>query len=232
MTPIFTVVVLCWALTAPPLLAQMPSFAEREVMYFRYLELRSLIEGGSVEPHWIADGNSFWYAEGAPENTVIYKVDPEANTKTELFETERLRAALTKALGHEPPYRSLPFDRFSFEGRGERSVRFTVEGKEFVLDLGSYSISQSEAPGVGERERARLTPQPDAGEILSPDGQWFAGVDGYNLRLRSTTDGRRSQRTESRATSGSWATGRRAGCSWPPSSTIVATSASTRSFTG
>ena len=71
MTSNFVVAVLCLALTAPPLLAQMPSLAEREAMYFRYLEPGTLIEGGSVEPHWMADGNSFWYAEGSPENTVI-----------------------------------------------------------------------------------------------------------------------------------------------------------------
>ena len=44
MTRIFPVAVLCLALTAPPLLAQVPSFAEREAMYLRYLELATLIE--------------------------------------------------------------------------------------------------------------------------------------------------------------------------------------------
>ncbi len=128
-TPIFPVAVLCLALTATPLPAQMPSFAEREAMYLRYLELGTLIEGGSVEPHWMADGNSFWYAEGPPENTIIYKVDPERNTRTELFDTERLREVVAKALDHELPYQGLPFGRFSFEGHEERSVRFTVVGE-------------------------------------------------------------------------------------------------------
>ena len=39
----------------------------------------------------MADGSRFWYAEGAPDNTVIYKVDPKANTKTPMFDTARLR---------------------------------------------------------------------------------------------------------------------------------------------
>ena len=28
-------------------------------MYDRYLEFAQLIKGGTVEPHWMADGNSF-----------------------------------------------------------------------------------------------------------------------------------------------------------------------------
>ena len=60
-------------------------------MYYRYLEFPSYVKGGAIEPHWMADGSSFWYAEGAPDNTVIYKVDPKANTKTPMFDTARLR---------------------------------------------------------------------------------------------------------------------------------------------
>ena len=82
--------------------AQETEQSEREAMYYRYLEFASYVKGGSVEPHWMADGSSFWYAEGAPENTVIYKVDPKANTKTELFDTARLRQAVTPLLDHEP----------------------------------------------------------------------------------------------------------------------------------
>ncbi len=78
-------------------------------MYYRYMEFASYVKGGSVEPHWMADGSSFWYAEGAPANTIIWKVDPKTNTKTPLFDTERLRQALTPTLGHEPPYKRLPF---------------------------------------------------------------------------------------------------------------------------
>ncbi len=88
-----------------PVNAQPKDQSEREAMYYRYLEFPSYVKGGSIEPHWMADGSSFWYAEGAPTNTVIWKVDPKANTKTPLFDTARLRQALTPLLGHQPPYR-------------------------------------------------------------------------------------------------------------------------------
>ena len=87
-----TVFILCLghAIAAPPLRAQEVEQSEREAMYYRYLEFVSYVKGGLIdlnenrylEPHWMADGSSFWYAEGAPANTVIFKIDPEANTKT------------------------------------------------------------------------------------------------------------------------------------------------------
>ncbi len=96
-------------LITPPVNAQPKDHSEHEAMYHRYLEFASYMQGGSIDPHWMADGSSFWYAEGAPADTAIYKVDPKANTKTPLFDTERLRQALTPLLGHQPPYQGLPF---------------------------------------------------------------------------------------------------------------------------
>ncbi len=168
-----------------------------EAMYNRYLEFASYIKGGSIEPHWMADGSSFWYAEGGPGNTVIYKVDPEANTKTLLFDTARLRAALAFESRHEPPHEGLPFKEFSFVD-GEESIRFNVEEKQFVLQLTTYSITTS--PPLPENERRRLVPQlthkavygwPDVDvlEVLSPDRRRFAGIRDHNLWLRSAQDG-------------------------------------------
>ncbi len=49
---------------APLVLAQEATQSDREVMYHRYMEFSSYVKGGSIEPHWMADGSSFWYAEG------------------------------------------------------------------------------------------------------------------------------------------------------------------------
>ena len=37
----------------------------REKMYRRYLEFPSYVNGGKVEPHWMADGSSFWCEDQA-----------------------------------------------------------------------------------------------------------------------------------------------------------------------
>ncbi len=177
--------------------------AEREAMYYRYREFPSLVKGGSIEPHWMADGSSFWYAEGAPANTVIYKVDPKANTKEPLFETARLRQALKPLLGHESPYKGLPFEEFTFVDEGETAVKFTVEGKDFILQLHTYTISRG--PAVSEEEKSRMVPRviweaipsyrDTVREVMSPDHRWIATLKDHNLWLRSTSDGRYVQLT-------------------------------------
>ena len=84
---------------AAPALAQVLAKPDPDSLHEAYLSITSLVKGGSVQPHWMQDGSSFWYAEGAPESTIIYKVDPEANTQGVLIDPERLRTALTPLVG-------------------------------------------------------------------------------------------------------------------------------------
>ncbi len=185
----------------------------RQEMYERYLDFPSLIKGASARPHWLADGRGFWYAEGAPDRTVIFKVDPAANQKIPLFDVDRLRQALAPVLGHEPPYEGLPFESFTFAD-DERSARFVVEDREFELRLANYEI---EALPAGSRtDQERLTPQlvrrafptteADLYELPSPDGNWFVRDQDHNLWLRSTEDGRLAQLTSDGEELDAWST--------------------------
>lgn len=207
-------------LFAPGILAQEAGDAERQAMYRRYAEFASSLRGGLVEAHWMADGSSFWYAEGVPSNTVIWKVDPQANTKAPLFDVGRLRRALAVALGHEPLPKGLPFSDFVFLD-GETAVKFRVENKEFVLALGDYAITQS--PG-GPREANVGT--------VSPDGRWFARVQAASssffgspamlgdVWLRSVDNGENVQLTADGVDGYGWTLGVRA--QWSPDSRMLA----------
>ncbi|MEE9183348.1 MAG: DPP IV N-terminal domain-containing protein, partial [Acidimicrobiia bacterium] len=208
----FVFLVVGLMVSGPVVHSQEAALSEREAMYYRYLEFSSLVKGGSIEPHWLADGSSFWYAEGSPANTVIYKVDPRANAKTPLFDTPRLRKALTPLLGHGPPYQGLPFEKFAFVD-GEQAVKFSVENRQFILQLHNYKITA--VLPLSEEEKSRLVPQivreggdwPDMMEVLSPDGRWFADVKEQNLWLRSTVDGRSVQLTTDGVEDYGWDTG-------------------------
>jgi hypothetical protein len=178
------------------LLAQALNYSEREEMYRRYLDFPNYVKGGKVEPHWMADGNSFWYSEGAPANTVIWKADPVANTKEPLFDTLKLRTVLKTVLGHEPPYNGIPSDEFDFH-EDDRTARFELQGRHFVLRLEDYGLREVEPTSKDEIDLktartwqgryAWLAPS----EILSPDEKWFAGIENHNLYLRSTLDGQK-----------------------------------------
>ena len=43
---------------------------QRLAMHDRYRELGELVHGGSVTPHFLMDGNRFWYAEGTPDHVL------------------------------------------------------------------------------------------------------------------------------------------------------------------
>ena len=200
--------------------------SERKTMYYRYLTFASLVKGGSIQPHWMADKSSFWYAEGVPDKTIVYKVNPKANTKEPLFDTERLRQALTPLLRHEPPYKGLPFKKFTFLDE-EKAVKFTVEGTKFICHLDTYKIIS--VPPQSKEEKSRMVPQsvhkgflasePDVMEVLSPDRRWFLGAKDYNLCLRSTYDGRQEPLTTDGIEDYEWNV---EGAKWSPDSLKVA----------
>ncbi len=199
---------------------------EREALFYKYLEFSRFIKGGKVEPHWMADGSSFWYAEGDPAETVIYKVDPQKKSKIPLFDNKRLREALRCSLGYEPPYQGIPFKDFSFLD-GEKAVKFFLEEREFICYLESYKISEVPPLAAKEKERstARLVRkgfyagEPDEWEILSPDEKWYLGVSKNNLYLRSTYDGRIEPLTEDGVKDSEWSI---SGAKWSPQSLKVA----------
>ncbi|MCH7691608.1 MAG: hypothetical protein IIA17_11275, partial [candidate division Zixibacteria bacterium] len=134
---LFAFLVVVLAAFAPFVSAQDTAQTVREAMYERYLEFASYVKGGSIVPHWMADGSSFWYAEAGLEGTVIWKVDPQTNIKEPLFDTLRLHKALLPLLSHEPSSLGLPFEDFTFVDTSENVVRFTVEewAKDRKFDL-------------------------------------------------------------------------------------------------
>ena len=209
---------------------QDPTPDERDAMYMRYWGFAQHVVGGVVTPGWLSDGSRFWFAEGAPDSTAIFLVDPTADSVEPLFDTARLREALTEALGHRPPYDGLPFSDFEFEEEpsAETSgrVRFLVDESEFSLGLEEYAIRRTgRSVEAREADEPRLVREafPSTGgdlhELRSPNGRWFARDDERDLWLRARIDDRPEQLT----TDGEeWFAWTAAGASWSPSSLRLA----------
>ncbi len=190
--PMFVFLVMGF-LVIPPLVcaqeAERVDQSEREAMFRRYLDFASYIDGGAIQPHWMADGSSFWYAEEAVDGRVIFKVDPANNTRVPFFDTDRLQGALAQTLGHEPEGRGVPFDTFDLIDN-ETAVTFAVENRQFVLHLGDYSIEVAPSTGEDANELPRSFPDPlwpccPNQELLSPDGSLFTGIEDHNVYVRS-----------------------------------------------
>ena len=202
--------------------------SEREAMFRRYLDFVSYIDGSAIQPHWMADGSSFWYAEEAVDGRVIFKVDPANNTRVPFFDTDRLRGALAQTLGHEPEGRGVPFDTFDLIDN-ETAVTFAVENTQFVLHLGDYSIEV--APSIGEdaNELPRSFPDPiwrccPYQELLSPDGSLFAGIEDHNVYVRSPSDDQKVMLTDDGTEKYFWTFGMWLGgqAQWSPDSSKLA----------
>ena len=64
-----------------------PVRATRLERYRRALDFPDLVRGGTVDPHWLPDGDAFWYEATGPEGvTVIDRVDPMTGEKERLAE--------------------------------------------------------------------------------------------------------------------------------------------------
>ncbi len=181
-------------------------------VYDAYMDFASLVQGGTVTPNWMPDGNKFWIVEGGPQNREILVIDPAANSKQPLFDVARLRVALTEASGYEPAGKGVPFAQLAFLGPDQ--IQFTLEGQSWRLDLNSYELSKQDAPSsfsfipflVSEAERGAPKSYVKPGlfglgdmlayEAVSPDFKWFASTQDGNVAIRASVDGRSVMLTE------------------------------------
>lgn len=170
-----------------------PDAPNREELYHRYLRIGALIRGGMVAPHWLADGNRFWFVAGGPINPSIYLVDPMAKTRETIFQGDRARAALARRLGHDP---KAPFDLAQLRlEAGEAKIRFALENKIWLFDRKDGSVAEAPPdakPAAGPRliRRGFMFGETPVVEVASADNQRFAGERDQNLYVRSGADDR------------------------------------------
>ncbi|MYE10338.1 MAG: prolyl oligopeptidase family serine peptidase [Gammaproteobacteria bacterium] len=169
----------------------------RQAVFEQYLDFAAMVQGGSIEPNWLADGSSFWFADGGPANRVIWRVNPAADVVEPLFDVSRLRAAIGEAIGHEPPYAGVPFETFQLTSDGG-TASFALEGGRLRLDMATYEVEAQPAPAATPAANVRPGTFPRRGyfslpvpspEVLSPDGKWYATLIEENVALRSVADG-------------------------------------------
>lgn len=201
-------------------------WSDSRTEYHRFFRFRTFVKDGFIRAHWMNDGNSFWYAEGSRNNTIIYKVDPVKNTKKPLFNVQRLRHALIPILGNEPSQKNLPFQTFTFV-EGEKAIEFMIDKKKFIMNLESYIVKP--APSHSEEISAHGKPRKiekhfysedeDLMEVSSPDRRWFLGTENYNLYIRTQDNSRVERLTEDGIKDREWTV---RGARWSPDSRMIA----------
>jgi dipeptidyl-peptidase 4 len=98
---------------------------------FSPTNLGKLVHSTSVRPHWLKNGNKFWYQYKTTEGSNYYIVDADKRTKTKMFNNEKMARWLTQIT--KDPYDAKHLPRFSFKFvKNETAIRFRVTATEKV----------------------------------------------------------------------------------------------------
>ncbi|WP_417876191.1 DPP IV N-terminal domain-containing protein [Winogradskyella sediminis] len=96
--------------------------------------LAKLVHSTSVRPHWLKNGNRFWYQYKTTEGSKYYIVDADKRSKKELFDNEKMAKWLTEIT--KDPYDAKHLPKFNFEFvKNETAIRFYVTSTEKVDEV-------------------------------------------------------------------------------------------------
>ena len=140
------------------------------------LELRS-----AVRPHWIDNGERFWYRVETEFGGEYVVVDPQRGERGPAFDQERLASALAAIAEREVDPFELPFRWIDLT---PESVGFDAFGSRWECTLTDYRCGR-----VGATDVHRLL------EVASPDGRWVAFRRDNDVWIRSVENGEERQLT-------------------------------------
>lgn len=142
-------------------------------------DLERMVQPAEIRPSWIEGTDKFWYRRPGPESEFLL-VDSAKNTSGPAFDHTKLAEGLSKSMGRQIRANHLPFNSFEFVDK-EQSIRFASEGQRWTCNLSTYNCTKEKLPPSTEQ--------------TSPDGNWSAFVDHYNLYLRNLSTGTVAQLT-------------------------------------
>lgn len=129
----------------------------------------------NVEANWFADSSGVGFVTQNKEGKWFRKYEFRKKKQEPLFEHKRLADTIAALLKKEVKYTDLPVSSIKYINLTQ--IELSVHGKEYLLDLGNYKLN----PKKNELQTPFVA--------KSPDGQWIAYSQNYNLYVKSTMDG-------------------------------------------
>ncbi len=160
--------------------------------YDRALSLRdkykSLVLHMPSDVQWIEDTHQFTYRRSINGGDEFLLVDAEKQTQQPAFDHARLAEALTKALGQAIKPNALPLGHVRFVDKGT-ALTFFRDHQEWRCDLAAYVCTHKDQHNDADDDDGGYdSTQPAengaAHAVASPDGNWLAFVENYNVVLR------------------------------------------------
>ncbi len=146
-----------------------------------------------VTPRWIGDTHTFWYVRHTPEGDRYVKVDADKQTRTDLFNHDKLATALAKSVGREVDGKKLNLQRVEVNGRMD-TLRFQYDGKNFTYAIKKNRLEDEGRIHYPQRGRQRHWMEVDDEKggrpVTSPDGKHEAFIKNDNIYIRNRANGR------------------------------------------
>ena len=123
-----------------------------------------------VSPRWIGGTHTFWYVRHTPEGDRYVKVNADKQTRTDLFNHDKLAEALGKSIGREVNGKRLGLQSLSVNDRQD-TVRFQYDGKNFIYAVKKNNLK--EEGRVHHPQRAPQAPSDEPQPLRCGTGPWL-----------------------------------------------------------
>jgi len=173
---------------------------------FAPYKIQELVHSTSVEPNWIENSERFWYSWETGDGKSYYLVDPEAGTKTDIFDNDRIAAELTRITRDPWDGKHLPIQNIRFID--ENTLQFDTSEEEDEDEEDRDERRQDEEDEEDEEAEAKVfhfeydvttrtlrqlenwegpDNHPDWASV-SPDGQSVVFARNHDLHMMSGAD--------------------------------------------
>ncbi len=134
----------------------------------------------SVNAHWIAGSDVFWYSYKTSAGKNFYIVDASAKSKKLMFDSKFMAAELRKLTLHPYNDLDLPINNLKFLHKSTSRVTFKVDSIQFIFDIPAQKLKIYDHPSDEEIRPGWAT--------YSPDSSMIVYCKNNNLYLMKTND--------------------------------------------
>jgi dipeptidyl-peptidase-4 len=89
-------------------------------------KIRKMVFSTAVDPHWLKGSDRFWYMYETSNGKKWYIVDPSSRSKNQLFDSDKLAAAITQIVRDPFDGQHLPIENLKFT-KDEKVIQFELK---------------------------------------------------------------------------------------------------------
>jgi len=115
-------------------------------------QLSKLVHSTSVKPHWLKNGNRFWYQYKTTEDANYYLVDADKKSKTPLFNNENMAKWLTEITKDPYDAKHLPKLDLKFVNN-ETAIRFRITSTEKVISKEDVKETKNDSTDLKKKSK-------------------------------------------------------------------------------